>query len=131
PAPPASAAARLLQQADEALSRRRWFEAVTHLRNACSLEPGNQAIAARSREVEAKIHSDLRRAGIVDKAVAHLNVSFDELTKLDASPKAGFILSRVNGSYDVQSILKISPMSPLEAKLVILELLEGGQIRLS
>ena len=135
PAPPSEPvlsgpAAELVAKADDALATKRWFDAVTHLSNASNLEPQNTALQARAQKVEKRVSDDLKQAGIVDKAVPQLNVSFEELTKLDASPKAGFILSRVNGSYNIESILKISPMSPLEAKLVILDLLLGGQIRL-
>ena len=81
-------------------------------------------------EVEETINASLTKAGITGKAVPQLNVSFDELTKLDVGPKAGFLLSRLDGSFNIDSILKISPMDPLEAQLVILELVEGGQVRL-
>ncbi len=138
PAPPAMAppevppspAASLLAQAEASFSRRRFVEALEHARKATSLDPSNPTVKPKADAIEEKILSTIDRAGIVGKAVPQLAVSFEELTKLDASPKAGFILSRVNGSYDIDSILKISPMSPLEAKLVILELVEGGQIRI-
>ena len=40
------------------------------------------------------------------------------------------MLSRIDGSYDIDSILKISPMPPLDARLVFRELLKEGHIRL-
>ena len=40
------------------------------------------------------------------------------------------MLSRIDGSYDIESILKISPMPPLEAQLVFRKLLHAGHIEL-
>ena len=40
------------------------------------------------------------------------------------------MLTRINGSYDIQSILKISPMPPLEAQIVFWKLLRAGHITL-
>ncbi len=40
------------------------------------------------------------------------------------------MLSRINGRDDVATVLKISPMSPLEVRLVFARLLEAGHIEL-
>ena len=54
----------------------------------------------------------------------------EELGTLDISPQEGFVLTRINGSYDIQTILKITPVPPLEAQVVFWKLLEGGHIEL-
>ena len=57
-------------------------------------------------------------------------MSQSEIPNLRLSPEEGFVLSRIDGSYDIDSILKISPMPPLDARLVFRELLKEGHIRL-
>ena len=47
------------------------------------------------------------------------------------SPEAGFILSRINGSYTLESILKISPMAELDALLVLWRLARDGQVTIT
>jgi hypothetical protein len=48
--------------------------------------------------------------------------------KLPLSPQEGFLLTRVDGHYDIQSIQKISPMTALEALLVFYKLLAAGHV---
>jgi hypothetical protein len=58
-------------------------------------------------------------------------VSFDQITDAKLSPQEGFMLTRLNGSYDIQSILKITPMPQLDALLVFWKLKKGGYIKLA
>ena len=51
-----------------------------------------------------------------------------EIEKFD--PREGFVLSRVNGEWDVQSILKICPMPEEEALLIFARLFERKVIEL-
>ena len=51
-------------------------------------------------------------------------LSLKELTKEKFDPREGFVLSRVNGEWDVQSILKICPMPEDEAMLIFSRLIE-------
>ena len=57
-------------------------------------------------------------------------MSPEEIKSLRLSPEEGFVLSRIDGNYDIESILKISPMPPLEAQLVFRKLLHAGHIEL-
>ena len=56
--------------------------------------------------------------------VPRLLLSLVELTKEKFDPREGFVLSRVNGEWDVQSILKICPMPEDEAMLIFSRLIE-------
>ena len=59
-----------------------------------------------------------------------LAVDIVTLTKQNLDPHEGFVLSRVNGEWDVQSILKLCPMGEEEAILIFGRLLERGLIKL-
>jgi hypothetical protein len=52
------------------------------------------------------------------------------LTKEKFDPHEGFVLSRVNGEWDVQSILKLCPMKEEDALLIFARLLERKAIAL-
>jgi len=56
--------------------------------------------------------------------VPRLLVSLMDLTKEKFDPREGFVISRVNGEWDVQSILKICPMPEDEAMLIFARLAE-------
>ena len=52
------------------------------------------------------------------------------LTKLNFDPHEGFVLSRVNGQWDVQSILKLCPMAEDDTLMIFAHLLERKVIEL-
>ena len=56
--------------------------------------------------------------------IPRLLLSLVDLTKEKFDPREGFVLSRVNGEWDVQSILKICPMPEDEAMLIFARLVE-------
>lgn len=60
-----------------------------------------------------------------------LAVDFATLTRQNLDPQEGFVLSRVNGEWDVQSILKLCPMTEDDTLRIFSRLLERGLIRLS
>ena len=60
----------------------------------------------------------------------YLTMDFVELTKQNFDPHEGFVLSRVNGQWDVQSILKLCPMAEEDALMIFSRLLERKVIEL-
>jgi hypothetical protein len=97
---------------------------------AASLEPDNRVIEAEVNRVKNELRQRIAAAGISAQAVPHLEVAAAQLTTMSLSPQEGFILSRINGSITVSAIVKISPMSELEANLMIWKLLKSELIRL-
>jgi hypothetical protein len=107
------------------------FEAgLRHLWAARSLDPENGKLKQLVSQAEEKVNKALSGNGIAPTAVPHLARPMDELMKLPLSPQEGFMLTRVDGRYDIQSIQKISPMSALEALLVFSKLLAAGHVTL-
>jgi hypothetical protein len=52
------------------------------------------------------------------------------LTHQNIDPHEGFVLSRVNGQWDVKSILKLCPMAEEEAIMIFARLFERKVIEL-
>ncbi len=52
----------------------------------------------------------------------------EELTQLDISPQQGFMLTRIDGSYDIRSILKMSPMPQVDAQVLFWKLKRSGHV---
>jgi hypothetical protein len=48
-------------------------------------------------------------SGLTPRSIPQLKISPAELTNLEIDPQEGFMLSRINGSWDIQSILSICP----------------------
>jgi hypothetical protein len=59
-----------------------------------------------------------------------LAVDLPTLTQQNLDPQEGFVVSRVNGQWDVQSILKLCPMGEDETLLIFARLLDRKLIRL-
>lgn len=69
------------------------------------------------------------RAVAVDK-VPVVVMDMGALTREKLDPQEGFVLSRVNGTWDVRSILKICPISEQDAVLIFARLVERKVIEL-
>ena len=121
-------ARELVAQAKRHLTSGAYEKAIRHLRAARSLEPDSEPVQRALEKGEELITRQVKRAGITLDAVPRLERTMDEMTGLDLSPRAGFILTRVVDRYDIRSIVKISPMPQIDALLVFYRLLEAGHI---
>ena len=54
----------------------------------------------------------------------------EEITQMNFSPNEGFILSRINGQWDIGSLIKISPIRETDAMLIFHKLWRDGIIAL-
>jgi hypothetical protein len=123
-------AAALVAAARPHLEAGRYEEALRRLRAARALSPDDREIARAAEEGETRIRRALEEAGIVPAAVPRLTVRLEELTASKLTRNEGFLLSRITGSYDIGSILKISSLPPLEALLAFHRLVQAGHVKL-
>jgi len=103
---------------------------VRYVQAAVSLEPNDRNVREGAVSVEAEVRDQLAKEGVSFKRVPELAVELHELADLDLDPSEGFILSRIDGSSPLESIVKISPLPEIDALLVIWKLVQGGQLRL-
>lgn len=120
----------LLRLAQTYLQNGDYERAVRHYRAARSLDPENKQVVGTVQKAEERMKGELEKMGVALNSIPTLSRKMEELTTVAISPQEGFILSRINGAYDIQSILKISPMPPLEAQIVFWKLLRAGHITL-
>jgi uncharacterized protein DUF4388 len=66
--------------------------------------------------------------GLSAKSVPELLVAPNDLTTQQIDPQEGFVLSRINGSWDIQSILSICPFREADCLRMIKKLMERGVI---
>lgn len=120
----------LLSKAESLLKSSEYEQAIGHFRAALNLDSHNEKTRTRAAAVETEIEERLRAEGLRPESVPRLKHTMEELAQLEISPHEGFILSRVNGTYDIQTILKISPMPKIDALLVFRGLHAAGHIDL-
>jgi hypothetical protein len=123
-------ASSLLKSSQGYMQQRNYEQALRHLRAAKSLEPENKEVQEAMQKGEKTMREELERAGVTLTSVPKLAISMDQLTTVKISPQEGFMLTRINGSYDIQSIVKITPMPQLDALLVFWKLHQAGHIKL-
>lgn len=118
----------LIEAGAKHLEERKLLRALRHVRAAQDLEPDSAATRESAERLEHAIRATLVEAGVTSGAVPHLSGNLEDLANLEISAEAGFILSRINGSYDIGTIQKISPIRTLETGAVLCKLLEAGHI---
>jgi hypothetical protein len=118
----------LLARAQQALRARDYEKAQRMLKAAENLDPNHPKVRASIKGAEAAILSDLRNNGLVESKVPRVAKAFDEITQMNFTPNEGFILSRINGQWDLGSLIKISPIREPDAMLIFYKLWKDGII---
>ncbi|MEM6456305.1 MAG: DUF4388 domain-containing protein [Acidobacteriota bacterium] len=129
PEPP-SEAEQLLYEAEGHVAEDNLAKAFITYQQAKNADGADRAVLQAVLQGEMKINRVLDRAGVIDTAVPRLTCGLEQLTTLDISPQEGFMLTRVNGSYDIQHLTKISPMSGTELKLLFWRLKDSGHVEI-
>lgn len=123
--------ASLLAAGRAYLQKGEFEPALRHLRAARALEPDDPDTGSALTQAEKAIREQLDRAGVTLGSIPQVTATMEQLTSSKLSPQEGFMLTRINGTYDIQSILKITPMQQLDALMLFAKLASGGYIKLA
>jgi hypothetical protein len=93
-------------------------------------DPNNAAAQDLMQQAEKKFISEVY-ALIPAQGVPRIVVSGDEIASKNIGPQEGFVLSRINGEWDIQSILSICPFREADSLLMIKRLWDNGIIGFS
>lgn len=121
----------LLNGAQAALRARDFEKTQRLLRAAQNLDPNHPKARAAIKGAETVIINELRAAGLSEGRVPTVSKSIDEITQMNFTPNEGFILSRINGTWDIGSLIKISPIRESDALLIFYKLWKDGTIALN
>jgi Domain of unknown function (DUF4388) len=119
----------LLAAASQNIAQGEYDRAMRYLRAVKSVRPGDRDLEAAVISAQHQIKAAIERSGLALNKVPQLAVSMDKLTSLDVSAQEGFILTRIDGTYDLKSILKISPMPETDALILFDRLYKAGHIK--
>jgi hypothetical protein len=120
----------LLNAAQAALRTRDFEKTQRLLRAAQNLDPNHPKVRTAAKGAETVILSELRNQGLLDSKVPKVSKALEEITQMNFSPNEGFILSRINGQWDIGSLIKISPIRETDAMLIFYKLWRDGIISL-
>jgi len=120
----------LLSRAQQALRVKDFEKAQRLLRAAQNLDPNHPKVRSAVKGSETVIINELKTAGLADAKVPRVSKPFEELTSMNFTPNEGFLLSRINGTWDIGSLVKISPIREADALLIFHKLWKDGIIAL-
>ena len=117
-----------LQQVRDRLSRGAFVEALTLLQGLMEAQPGNPEASTLLAETEPRFVEQTYQGPLTPLTVPKLEASLETVMTMGLGPKEGFILSRINGTWDVRSILSVCPFREAESLLILRKLLDAKLI---
>jgi hypothetical protein len=105
--------------------------ALLTVQRALQQQPNNTEAQALLVDAEDSFVKHVYAGDLSPRAVPQLLVAPSDLQLQQIDPQAGFVLSRINGSWDIQSILSICPFREADCLRMIRDLLKRGIIGLS
>jgi hypothetical protein len=128
--PAADTPQAMLEAAKELIKSGDSETALTILEKARRTAGKNPEMNALIQVAEEHFIDKAYRHYLPPKKVPILRKSLESLVSQDLSPEEGFLVSRVNGSWDLRSIISISPMREVDALRAFKKLRERGIIDL-
>ncbi len=92
--------------------------------------PNNESLRRLTREAEVAFLEKARKHYMPDEKIPVLTRPVAELETEDLSPQEFFLLSRIDGSWDVRSIIQIAPIRDVDALRILKKMRENGVIEL-
>ena len=101
------------------------------IQKALQQQPNNPEAQSLLPMAEEKfIKRVYEKEGISPRSVPQLRIAPSDLTNQAIDPQEGFVLSRINGSWDIQSILSICPFREADCLRMIKKLMERGIVEI-
>ena len=121
----------LLNRAQGLLKEGDFEKCLRLIKAAQNIDPTSAKVATAMKGATAAITASLQKTGVMHSRVPKLVKTFEQIADMNFNPNEGFVLSRINGLWDVGSIIKISPMREIDALLIFHKLKSDGIIELS
>lgn len=111
----------------ELMQAEKYAEAITMFQETLKLDPQNGLADEQIERAEKAISQNLYKTTVPGNKIPSFIVPESSLTKYNLTPQEGFVASRINGLWDVSSIVMLSPLREIEI-LQILERLQKIQL---
>jgi hypothetical protein len=120
---------RVVAEAETLLAEGREAEALNLLGYGARKEPKNAKIRALIERAETSYQERFIADTLPLESVLELKVPLERLPSFNLTPQEGFIATRVNGMWDLASILKVCPLPRTEALRAVKKLLDLEVLR--
>jgi len=120
--------AKLFNKGLELMACRNYKDAITKFQEVLRLDPQNAWAAEQIDQAEKALCQEYYLNSIPASKIPYFLIPDSALTRYNLSHEEGFIASRINGAWDVKSIVMLSPLREVEIlqaleKLLKLELI--------
>jgi hypothetical protein len=119
-----------MEEARRMLARGDYDEALDILNAAHAAQPGNDPLRRMIAEAEVSFVEKAYRHYLPPNKVPVLRRTMDSLTAESLSPAEYFLLSRIDGTWDVKSIIQITPLREVDVLRTLKRMREKGFIEL-
>ena len=102
--------------------------ALAIIHTALEQEAKNPEAQRLREEAEKKFVAKTYEGGLSPRAMPRILVTTEQLEHERLGPQEGFVLSRINGESDIESILSVCPFREADSLRMIKKLLDGGII---
>ena len=118
----------LLKMARSEIKENNAENALAIIHSVLEQEAKNMDAQRLREEAEKKFIAQIYQGSLTRRAVARILVSPAQLEHERLGPQEGFVLSRINGESDIESILSVCPFREADSLRMIKKLLDGGII---
>jgi hypothetical protein len=118
----------LLKQARAEIKENNAENALAIIHSALEQEAKNAEAHRLREEAENKFVAQIYQGGLSPRALPRILVSPEQLEHERLGPQEGFVLSRINGESDIESILSVCPFREADSLRMIKKLLDSGII---
>ncbi len=129
PAEPESPA-KLFNKGLELMQSQQYQDAISVFQEVIRLDPQNAWASEQIEQAEKALCQEYYRGSIPAGKTPYFVIPETSLTRYNLSHEEGFVASRINGTWDVKSIVMLSPLRELEILQVIDKLLKMELIAL-
>jgi hypothetical protein len=112
------------------MQSRRYQEAIPTFQEVLKLDPQNAWASEQIEKAEQAVCQEYYRTSIPAGKIPFYLIPEASLTRYNLTHEEGFVASRVNGTWDVKSIVMLSPLRELEILQVLDKLLKMELIAL-
>ncbi len=111
--------AQLFSRGLELMQKRKYREAISAFQEALQLDPQNSWADQQIEQAERAICDEMYQTSLPPSKIPYFLVSERTLASHNLTHEEGFVASRINGTWDLKSIVMLSPLREIEILQVV------------
>jgi hypothetical protein len=119
-----------LQRARQLSESSRPEAALEELGQAQEVDPGHPSLSVLRSGAEGAIVEGLLGNGLVPQRIPTVVASADQVSRAELTPAQEYLIGQVNGEWDVQTLLSVAPLRPVELLSALHGLVRRGIVEL-